>query len=104
MPASPEAGEKRAPLLQMEGANVFRFATKVIPGSILEALEKANLTPADLGLVIPHQANIRIIDHAREKLNLPAERVFTNVDKYGNTSAASIPVALCEALEEGRIK
>ena len=104
MPASHESVEARAHFLRMEGQNVFRFATKVIPGSIVEALEQAGLTAADLGLVIPHQANIRIIDHAREKLDLPAERVFTNVDRYGNTSAASIPVALCEALEEGRIK
>ena len=103
VPASQESVEARSHFLKMEGSNVFRFATKVIPGSIIEALEKAGLTSADLGLVIPHQANIRIIDHAREKLNLPAERVFTNVDRYGNTSAASIPVALCEALEEGRI-
>jgi 3-oxoacyl-[acyl-carrier-protein] synthase III len=102
-PASHESVEDRGHFLKMEGATVFRFASRVIPGSMLEALEKAGLTPADLGLVIPHQANIRIIDHAREKLNLPAERVFTNLHRYGNTSAASIPVALCEALEEGRI-
>ena len=102
-PASPESVEARAHFLKMEGANVFRFATKVIPGSILEATEKAGLTPADLSLVIPHQANIRIIDHAREKLGLPADRVFINLDRYGNTSAASIPVALCEAFEEGRV-
>jgi 3-oxoacyl-[acyl-carrier-protein] synthase-3 len=103
LPASHESVEARAHFLKMEGQPVFRFATKVIPGSILEALEKASLSPADLGLVIPHQANIRIIDNAREKLGLPAERVFTNVEKYGNTSAASIPVALCEAHEQGRI-
>jgi 3-oxoacyl-[acyl-carrier-protein] synthase-3 len=102
-PASHESVEGREHFLRMEGSNVFRFATRVIPGSIIEALEQANLTSADLALVIPHQANIRIIDHAREKLDLPPERVFTNVDRYGNTSAASIPVALCEALEEGRI-
>jgi 3-oxoacyl-[acyl-carrier-protein] synthase-3 len=101
--ASHESVEARAHFLKMEGQPVFRFAANVIPGSILEALEKAGLTPADLALVIPHQANIRIIDNAREKLGLPAERVFTNVDKYGNTSAASIPVALCEALEQGRV-
>jgi len=103
-PASHESVEARAHFLKMEGRDVFRFATRVIPGSILEALEKANLTPADLGLVIPHQANIRIIDNAREKLNLPPERVFTNVDKYSNTLSASIPVALCEALEQERIQ
>jgi 3-oxoacyl-[acyl-carrier-protein] synthase-3 len=103
MPASHESVESRGHFLRMEGQPVYRFATRVIPGSILEALEKASLTPADLGLVIPHQANIRIIHAAREKLGLPAERVFTNVEKYGNTSAASIPVALCEAQEQGRI-
>ena len=87
----------------MDGRDVFRFATQVITGSILVALDKAGLTSQDLDLVIPHQANIRIIDHARKKLELPPERVFTNVDKYGNTSSGSIPVALCEALEQGRI-
>jgi 3-oxoacyl-[acyl-carrier-protein] synthase-3 len=102
-PATHESVEGRAHYLKMEGSNVFRFATRVIPDSILEATEKAGLTPADLSLVIPHQANIRIIDHAREKLGLPPERVFVNLDRYGNTSAASIPVALCEAFEEGRI-
>jgi 3-oxoacyl-[acyl-carrier-protein] synthase-3 len=102
-PATHESVEARDHFLKMEGRDVFRFATKVIPGSMLEALEKANLEPSDLALVIPHQANIRIIDNAREKLGLPLERVFTNVDRYGNTSAASIPVALCEAFEEGRI-
>ena len=102
-PATQDSVEARAHFLKMEGRDVFRFATKVIPGSMLEALEKANLKPSDLALVIPHQANIRIIDNAREKLGLPPERVFTNVDRYGNTSAASIPVALCEAFEEGRI-
>ena len=102
-PATHESVEARDHYLKMEGRDVFRFATKVIPGSMLEALEKAGLEPSDLALVIPHQANIRIIDNAREKLGLPPERVFTNVDRYGNTSAASIPVALCEAFEEGRI-
>lgn len=102
-PASHESVEQRAHYLRMDGRDVFRFATKVIPGSIIEALEQAGLTSADIGLVIPHQANSRIIEHAREKLDLPPERVFMNVDRYGNTSAASIPVALCEALEQGRI-
>ena len=102
-PASHESVEARAHFLKMDGRDVFRFATRVIPGSILEALDIAGLTTADLDLVIPHQANIRIIEHARKKLELPPERVFTNVDKYGNTSSASIPVALCEALEQGRI-
>lgn len=103
-PASHETVESRQHFLKMDGREVFRFAAQVIPGSILEAAERAGLTTADLNLVIPHQANIRIIDHARKKLNLAPERMFTNVDRYGNTSSASIPVALCEALEQGRIK
>ena len=102
-PATHETVEAREHFLKMDGREVFRFATQVIPGSILEALGKAGLTTADLGLVIPHQANIRIIDHARKKLELPPERMFTNVDRYGNTSSASVPVALCEALEQDRI-
>ncbi len=102
-PASHESVENRDHYLKMDGRDVFRFATRVIPGSILEALDKAGLTPHDLNLVIPHQANSRIIEHARKKLELPPERMFVNVDKYGNTSSASIPVALCEALEQDRI-
>jgi 3-oxoacyl-[acyl-carrier-protein] synthase-3 len=102
-PASQQTVEARAHYLKMEGRDVFRFAARVIPGSILEALEKAKLKSSDLSLVIPHQANSRIIEYAREKLDLPAERVFMNLDRYGNTSSASIPVALCEALEQERI-
>ena len=103
-PASHETVEARDHYLKMDGREVFRFATQVIPGSILQALEKARLTTADLNLVIPHQANSRIIEYARKKLELPPERVFMNVDRYGNTSSASIPVALCEALQQGRIR
>ena len=102
-PASHETVEAREHFLKMEGRDVFRFATQAIPGSILQALEKAGLTTADLDLVIPHQANSRIIEHARKKLDLPPEKVFSNLERYGNTSSASIPVALCEALEQGRI-
>lgn len=102
-PASHETVEARDHFLKMDGREVFRFAAQVIPNSILEALDKAGLAAQDLDLVIPHQANSRIIEHARKKLDLPPERVFMNVEKYGNTSSASIPVALCEALEQGRI-
>lgn len=102
-PASHESVETRDHFLKMDGREVFRFAAQVIPDSILEALDKADLTANDLHLLIPHQANIRIIEHARKKLELAPDRVFTNVDKYGNTSSASIPVALCEALEQHRI-
>lgn len=89
--------------IRMEGNEVFKFAVRIMGEAALEALRRAELDPEDVDLFIPHQANIRIIDAAAKRLNLPAEKVFVNVDKYGNTSAASIPIALNEAYEEGRI-
>jgi 3-oxoacyl-[acyl-carrier-protein] synthase-3 len=103
-PASHQSVDDRAHYLKMEGRDVFRFATAVIPDSILDALRQAEIDSHELALVIPHQANYRIIEHARKRLDLPPERMFMNLDKYGNTSSASIPVALCEAREQGRIK
>ena len=88
----------------MNGREVYRFAVTAMTTSLLAAVEKADLTLDQIDLLIPHQANIRIIQSAAQTLRLPMGRVFTNVEKYGNTSAASIPVALCEAIEEGRIK
>jgi len=70
----------------------------------VEVLEKAGLTLSDLDLLVPHQANIRIIEGAMKRLELTPDKVVVNLDRYGNTSSASIPVALCEALAEGRIK
>jgi len=70
----------------------------------VEALEKCGLSPDDVDLFIPHQANIRIIESAARRLGLPPEKVFVNVQKYGNTSAASIPIAIDEAMREGRLK
>lgn len=90
--------------LYMNGREVYRFAVTAMTSSLEAAIEKANLSLDQIDLLIPHQANIRIIHSAAQTLGLPLERVFTNVDKYGNTSAASIPVALCEAIEEGRLK
>ena len=90
--------------LYMNGREVYRFAVTAMTTSLLAAVEKADLTLDQIDLLIPHQANIRIIQSAAQTLKLPMGRVFTNVEKYGNTSAASIPVALCEAIEEGRIK
>jgi 3-oxoacyl-[acyl-carrier-protein] synthase-3 len=87
----------------MAGRDVFRFATRVVPDSVVQALEAANLTTADIDLLILHQANVRIIDSAAKRLKVDASSVFANVEKYGNTSAASIPVALCEAIDEGRV-
>ena len=90
--------------LYMNGREVYRFAVTAMTSSLKAAVEKAEITLDQIDLLIPHQANIRIIHSAAQTLGLPLEKVFTNVEKYGNTSAASIPVALCEAIEEGRIK
>ncbi|NPV66831.1 MAG: ketoacyl-ACP synthase III [Anaerolineae bacterium] len=90
--------------MTMNGQEVFRFATRVIRESVLEVLEKAGLTLADVDWVIPHQANERIITRAAKSLDLPIERFIMNLDQYGNTSAASIPIAMAEAAERGDLK
>jgi 3-oxoacyl-[acyl-carrier-protein] synthase-3 len=103
-PTSAETVAEREHYVKMQGKEVFRFATRVMPESVLQALDAANLTTDDIDLLIPHQANVRIIDAAAKRLKLRDEEVFANVERYGNTSAASIPVALCEAVDEGRVK
>ncbi|HHI97620.1 MAG TPA: ketoacyl-ACP synthase III [Thermodesulfatator atlanticus] len=90
--------------IRMQGREVFKNAVRAMETVALEALETNGLSPQDLDLVVPHQANIRIIEYLRERLGLPKEKVFVNLDKYGNTSAASIPIALTEAAAEGRLK
>jgi 3-oxoacyl-[acyl-carrier-protein] synthase-3 len=90
--------------LRMRGREVFRFAVRVMPAATRQVLEQANLTLADLSLVIPHQANQRIIEASARSLGLSSEAVFSNLERYGNTSAASIPIALCEAAEQDRIQ
>jgi 3-oxoacyl-[acyl-carrier-protein] synthase-3 len=92
------------PYLQMNGNEVFRFAVRVMGDAAAEAVEKAGLSFADVDMLIPHQANLRIIDAAARRLGLPTEKVWMNLDRYGNTSAASIPIALCEAAAAGRFK
>jgi 3-oxoacyl-[acyl-carrier-protein] synthase III len=103
-PASAETVAQREHYVQMQGRDVFRFATRVLPDSVLQALQAANLTTDDIDLLIPHQANTRIIDAAVRRLKLSESVVFSNVERYGNTSAASIPVALCEAVEGGLVQ
>lgn len=103
-PASAETVAERAHYVKMQGRDVFRFATRIVPESVVQALDVAGLTTADIDLLIPHQANSRIIDSAARRLKLPESAVFANVEHYGNTSAASIPVALCEAIDEGQVK
>ena len=90
--------------IRMEGRETYRFATRTLATTALAAVEQAGLQASDIDLFIPHQANIRIIDAVAKGLGLPMERMFVNVDRYGNTSAASIPIALAEAVDSGRVK
>lgn len=103
-PATAETVTNRMHYVHMHGNEVFKFAIKVMGEASLKALKEANLTSSDVDYFIPHQANIRIIQSAAKRLKLPMDKVFVNVDKYGNTSAASIPIALAEAVELGKIK
>jgi 3-oxoacyl-[acyl-carrier-protein] synthase-3 len=91
-------------LAQMNGREIFRFATRVMISATEEVLERAGLTTDHVDVVIPHQANLRILQAAARGLNLPMEKFFVNIDRYGNTSTASIPIAVAEAVAEGKIK
>lgn len=102
-PASLETVQNREHFIKMEGPEVFKFAVKVMQEATQEVLEKSQLTLADIKLFVPHQANIRIIEASLNRMGVEAERVFLNVGKYGNTSAASVGIALDEALQAGRI-
>ncbi len=104
MPASAETVANRLHYVHMNGNEVFKFAVKVVGESAFKALDNAGITAADIDLLIPHQANIRIIQSAAKRLKMPMEKVMVNVDKYGNTSSASIPIALREAIDAGRVK
>ncbi len=103
-PASHQTVEEGLHFIQMKGRDVFKFAVNKIPAATREVLEKAGLTLDDLDLLIPHQANQRIIEAAARFLALPPEAVYSNLEWYGNTSTASIPIALSEAVEKGRIQ
>lgn len=102
-PASPETVTSNMHTIKMNGREVYRFATKVMANAAKQVLEKAKLPFEEIDLLIPHQANVRIIDSAAKALRLPENKVFVNLQNYGNTSAASIPIALCEAIERGRV-
>jgi 3-oxoacyl-[acyl-carrier-protein] synthase-3 len=95
---------ERLHYLKMRGREVFRFAVRAMPDATQRALEQAELTTADLDLLVPHQANRRILEAASKALDLPPGTVYSNLERYGNTSAASIPIALCDAVEEGLIQ
>ena len=102
-PAAEETVRNGLHFVRMAGPEVYRFATRVVAESTNQVLEKAGMDADDIDLFIPHQANTRIIDAAVRRLGIPYERVFVNIDRYGNTSSASIPIALCEAEEQGRL-
>lgn len=101
--ASPDEYPNGERYLSMDGGPVFKIAVRAIADSTLKALGQAELRPDDVDLFIPHQANIRIIRSAAQATHIPEDRVFINVDRYGNTAAASIPIAVCEAVESGRL-
>jgi 3-oxoacyl-[acyl-carrier-protein] synthase III len=90
--------------LRMEGRETYRFATRTMAATALESIRRSGLTSDDVGLFIPHQANVRIIEAVAKGLNLPMDRIYVNVDRYGNTSAASVPIALSEAVGGGRVR
>jgi 3-oxoacyl-[acyl-carrier-protein] synthase-3 len=98
----PEDGERR--FLTMNGREVYKFATRILVSSAEAVLDACGLTVADVDVYVPHQANVRIIDHAVRKLGFPEEKVVVNVDRYGNTSSGSIPLALADATADGRIQ
>lgn len=103
-PTSPETVANRQHFIKMNGQEVYKFAVRVMAEATGEVLAKAGLSTKDIDLLVPHQANIRIVDAAAKRLELDPSKVVVNLDRYGNTSSASIPVALCEAHQEGRIK
>jgi 3-oxoacyl-[acyl-carrier-protein] synthase-3 len=103
-PPSAETIARGEHYIRMEGRETYRFATRTLASTALAAIERAGLHPDDIDLFIPHQANIRIIEAVAKGLDLPMERMFVNVDRYGNTSAASVPLALAEAVDTGRVK
>lgn len=90
--------------VRMEGKETYRYATKTMATTALKAIERAGWQPDEIDLFIPHQANVRIIESVAKGLNLPMSKMFVNLDRYGNTSAASVPLALAEAVDSGRVK
>jgi 3-oxoacyl-[acyl-carrier-protein] synthase-3 len=103
-PASVNTIEKRLHYIKMKGNETFKVAVRTLEDLVVKTLEENNLDPSQLSLLIPHQANLRIIQATADRLKMPMEKVIVNLDRYGNTSAASIPIALDEALVSGKIK
>lgn len=103
-PASHETVASGKHFLRMKGREVFRFAVRIMPQATRQVLKDADLSLSDLSLIVPHQANQRIIESSAKSLGIPADKIFSDVEWYGNTSAASVPIALCDAVEQGAIE
>ena len=103
-PFSEDVLSARTQFIRMNGREVFKHAVRSMSDAASRALDEAKLTGSDIDLMIPHQANIRIIEATANHANIPMEKVYVNVDRFGNTSAASVPIAPDEAIETGRIK
>jgi 3-oxoacyl-[acyl-carrier-protein] synthase III len=103
-PASAETVAGRQHFAKMNGREVFKFATRVLVDSAEKVLDECGVPVEEIDVYVPHQANVRIIDHARKKLGIPEERTVVNVDRFGNTSSGSIPLALGDAEADGRLK
>ncbi len=104
VPATYKSIEERQHFIKMSGNEVYKHAVRMMGDSALMALERAGATMDDIDILFPHQANIRIIDATQKRLKLPVEKVYINIDRYGNTSAATIPIAMDEAIELGKFK
>jgi 3-oxoacyl-[acyl-carrier-protein] synthase-3 len=103
-PASHETVEKRMHFMKMVGNEVFKYAVRAMEDSAIRAIKEAGIKVSDVDFLIPHQANIRIIKATAKRLKLPPEKVYVNIDRYGNTSTASIPLAMDEANRKGLLK
>jgi 3-oxoacyl-[acyl-carrier-protein] synthase-3 len=103
-PPTHEAIDKGLINIRMNGREVFKFATRIMGRALEGALAQANRAVDDIDLFVPHQANRRIIEYAAQEAGIPLDKVAINVDRYGNTSAASVPLALAEAFDDGRIQ
>lgn len=104
LPTSAETVEKRLHFVRMDGREVFKHAVKIMQEKALEVLDRCGVSAEQVSLLIPHQANTRIIQSVAKRLNIPSEKVYVNIENYANTSSASIPIALDEAMRRGRIK
>ncbi|MBI3616203.1 MAG: ketoacyl-ACP synthase III [Candidatus Omnitrophica bacterium] len=104
VPASHQSVDERGHYLKMNGTEVFKHAVRAMSDACLKAIERAGIKPEQIACVIPHQANIRIIEAVVDRARMPLEKVYLNVDRYGNMSAASTIVAFCEAVRDGRVK